>query len=162
MLSNEPDVELLSDADSLILGNVEAPVTLTIVSNPFCLPCARAHKTIDDWIESKGDIKVQVVFSTSNRDGDKKTTIARSLIQIGLDNDNLKKAAVNEWYGGGNFNSENWLSKYRPREDDQSKDKIQKHTDWCHKVKIAATPTFFINGKKLPSIWQLDDIKYII
>jgi protein-disulfide isomerase len=74
----------------------------------------------------------------------------------------LKKAAVNEWYGGGNFNSENWLSKYRPREDDQSKDKIQKHTDWCHKVKIAATPTFFINGKKLPSIWQLDDIKYII
>ena len=39
--------------------------------------------------------------------------------------------------------------------------KLDKMRDWCDKMEINFTPTYFINGYQLPEIYNLDDLKYL-
>lgn len=47
--------------------------TMTVVSNPFCGPCAKAHETLDQWLKTRDDVKLKIVFITADQDDDEKT-----------------------------------------------------------------------------------------
>jgi protein-disulfide isomerase len=37
---------------------------------------------------------------------------------------------------------------------------LREHEAWCKQVNIQATPTIFVNGKKLPPEYTVGDLKY--
>jgi hypothetical protein len=39
---------------------------------------------------------------------------------------------------------------------------IARHSDWFDKAEIKGTPTFFVNGFKLPGQYRIDDLRYLI
>ena len=41
-------------------------------------------------------------------------------------------------------------------------EKITIMKEWCEKLKIQFTPTFFIDGYQLPNEYKLSDVKYFI
>ncbi|HMG07974.1 MAG TPA: cysteine peptidase family C39 domain-containing protein, partial [Mucilaginibacter sp.] len=69
ILTNQPKFVLPDEDWSIILGNSEADNIITLVTNPYCGPCASTHSLLDEWLEKRDDLQVRVVFAVSNIDG---------------------------------------------------------------------------------------------
>ncbi|HTH83000.1 MAG TPA: vitamin K epoxide reductase family protein [Mucilaginibacter sp.] len=162
LLNNEPKYQIPAEDHTLILGNREAEHVITIVSGPYCPPCATAHKKLDEWLESREDIKLQIIFASPDSDEDPKTKIAAHLMALQGNRDDISlKRAVNDWYEEKQKNYDAWAKHY-PVENINSKDIINIQREWCKTANIIGTPTIFINGRKLPNNYQTEDIRYFI
>jgi protein-disulfide isomerase/uncharacterized membrane protein len=164
VLNDSVQYTLPSEEDSLIIGNREAEQVITMVSNPYCQPCAKTHKKLDEWLASRDDIKLQVVFSVSTTDeSDKKTKVASHLmsLQAGRDDVSLKKA-LDDWYEQKQKDYDAWAKEHPMTIQTTNTETLEKQKEWCKLTEITGTPTIFINGRKLPKPYQTEDIKYFI
>jgi protein-disulfide isomerase len=57
---------------------------------------------------------------------------------------------------------EKWAIKWNNKIDIDVTDKIIKHNEWNETAGITHTPTLFINGKKIPSRYNLKALKKLI
>jgi len=163
ILVNQPHYNIDDSVMPIALGNNTAKNVITIVSNPFCGPCADAHKTIDGWLEYRNDLQVKIIFSTKNNEADERTKVARHIGAVAALNDHglLKKALI-DWYHYNIGRYATWANKYPVVVNGIEVEMIEKHKEWCDKVGVTSTPTIFVNGYKLPDPYRLDDIKYLI
>ena len=163
VLTSQPRYAVTDELMPVLLGNPEADNVITIVSNPYCEPCAKAHQVMEDWIERRNDVQLKVVFSTVNEDNDMRTKIARHMTALQLlDNKAIVKDALNEWYAENNRNYDNWALKYPVSFNSEMREVSKKQRDWCNMVGITFTPTIFVNGYRLPEPYTLEDVKYLI
>jgi uncharacterized membrane protein/glutaredoxin len=164
MLNDEVKYALPAEEHSLVIGNREAENVITMVSNPYCQPCAKVHKTLDEWLSNRSDIKLQIVFSTQNTKKDKKTQIAAHLMALQNNRDDVSlKKALNDWYGQKQKNYEAWAKEHPSAATDSLVHEIlETQKAWCKLTEITGTPTLFLNGRKLPKNYQPEDLKYFI
>ncbi len=40
--------------------------------------------------------------------------------------------------------------------------KLDAMSKWCNDNGIVATPTYFVNGRQLPAIYSIEDLKYLL
>lgn len=160
-LSNQAQYKLLDRENSIIVGNSGLETVITMVSNPYCVACKKAHVTLNELIRVKDDVTLQVVFS----DGDITTDPERKAVKyfLGLSNivENMA-LPINHWYQtkGDKYNS---LTSSFPDADLSSvQEMLDNQSNWCDRTNIIATPTIFINGRRLPYGYQVEDLKYLI
>ena len=147
----------------LTLGNPNAETTITMVSNPFCGPCAKAHELLDDWLSYRDDIKLKIIFSTADSDDDEKTKVSRHISALALLKDTaLVEKALNDWYSQSTKKYDQWALKYPVAHHDDLPEVTKKQKAWCELTEIMFTPTIFIDGYKLPEPYRLEDIKYLL
>lgn len=91
------------------IGSLDAPVVLTMVSNPHCNPCKEAYRELTTW---------QSYFCDE--------------LQL------------------------------RIRHINSGEERYRTHDEWANQVAIEYTPTLFINGRKLPEPYSVNDIRYHI
>lgn len=145
------------------MGNAEADTVITMVSNPFCGPCSRAHKTIEEWLHTRDDIQLKVIFSTADHDHDSGTKMARHITALSLMNDQqVTEKALNAWYDQSSKNFESWAEQFPVTIVGEVASVTEKHKAWCKMAEITFTPTILINGYKLPEPYRLEDLKYLI
>ncbi len=162
MLNDENQYALPADEQSLIIGNPEAEKIITMVANPYCQPCAKAHKDLQ-WIESCKDVKLQVIFSASGDEQDRQTAVVSHLLSIKINmNDTLAKKAMHDWYEQKQKNFEDWVNDYPTEKNSFAVEQLRKQREWCEMAEVNRTPTLFINGRRLPINYQPEDLKYII
>jgi uncharacterized membrane protein len=161
IINQEPRYALLSDEDSIILGNKASDQIITFVSNPYCQPCSIAHKTIDNWLASRNDLKLQIIFTIHEEDPEARIPGHFFSLQRSQD-DHILKLALNNWYDQDRKDYHSWVEKHPSKIHINSFESIKKQREWCETSKITGTPTIFINGRKLPNHYQLNDIKYLI
>lgn len=163
IIEKELRYDLLNDDDTVVIGNVEAEHTITIVSNPFCHACAEAHKIIDELIDIRDDVKVQFVFLTRIYaiELDKKILTHFMELKSHYDDAGVKKA-LKSWYNQDEKNYERWQQVFPVNSFSNFSETIPKNKEWCKAAKITGTPTVFINGRKLPNPYKPEDIKYLI
>jgi len=163
ILTNQPRFAVPNDIMPIVLGNVEAETIITIVSNPFCGPCATAHKTLDNWLNTRNDIQVKIVFTTANHDDDPKTKISRHFSALSLLEDKGKvEEALNNWYNSAKKDYDSWAESYPLQVSRDMELVTQKQKEWCELAEVTFTPTILVNGYKLPDPYRLDDIKYLL
>lgn len=163
LLNDEVQYALPAMADALIIGEPNAPYTITMVSNPYCQPCAKAHKALNEWLPNRPDVKLQVVFSTANNEKDIKTEIAAHLMRMRLNGDNaLLKNALDDWYEQKQKNYDAWAKLYPAINTSDVSAQLETQKAWCKMTEITGTPTLFINGRRLPQNYQPEDLKYFI
>jgi uncharacterized membrane protein len=163
VLQNQPKYGVSNDLKAITLGNPQAETIITMVSNPFCGPCAKAHQVIDEWLSYRDDIQLKVIFSTANHDDDEKTKVARHISALSQLNDvKLVERALNDWYGQSSKKYEIWAQKYPVVFDTEWNDITAKQKAWCDLAEISFTPTILVNGYKLPEPYRLQDIKYLL
>jgi len=161
MLSNEVQYALPAEQDCLIIGNPEAEKIVTMVANPYCQPCAKAHKDLE-WMNDRDDVKLQVIFSTSN-DEDKKAVVAAHLLAMQSAGDAITvKKAMHDWYEQKQKNYDAWAKLYPVNTITDTSPQLQKHRDWCKMADITGTPTLFVNGHLLPKAYRPEDLKYFV
>lgn len=145
------------------LGNPTSTLEITMVSNPFCNPCSKAHMMLSEWLTKGLDFKLNIVFLPGNQNELKYQFIHHLFAIKQLD---YAKAieALHTWFDSEKRDLNDWKSKFPT---DQTNNQLvnttlDKQNDWCKMTEIMATPTFLINGFLMPPNYQLRDIKYIL
>lgn len=162
-LTNQPRYMVPDDLMPIVLGNPNAETTITMVSNPFCGPCAGAHETIDKWLKMRDDIKVKIIFTTRNDVNNEKTKVAEHVSALSLLNDvKLLENALNDWYAQGEKKYEAWAKKYPIEIKGEMNLVTERKNAWFDMAEINVTPTILIDGYKLPEPYKLEDIKHLL
>ncbi|MFM9837911.1 MAG: cysteine peptidase family C39 domain-containing protein [Cyclobacteriaceae bacterium] len=167
LLEDQPEIEIGNFSNELQAGAGEAPIIVTVVSNPVCGPCTYAHAVIEDLLE-RFEGKLRVVFRFAINPSDIKSESYEMLshlmaLRLGSSNEKSIKA-LSHWYlENGKHNFRKWKEE-NPISKTQNQDSIDlaimEHARWSTMAHINATPTVLINGKKLPEEFSVADLKY--
>ncbi|MFD0766537.1 cysteine peptidase family C39 domain-containing protein [Mucilaginibacter lutimaris] len=163
LLKEQPKYAMPADDWSIILGNVEAGNVITMVSNPYCPPCASTHQVLDEWLNRNPDIQLRLVFTANNKDEDIKTPVTRHLMALNELPDKSKvKNALHDWYEQKHKDYNAWAKAHPVTLDETKYYRLEKQQEWCNMAEIRATPTLLVNGYRLPDAYRIQDIKYLL
>ncbi len=160
----EPTCDNTIWENDLLIGNADAPIRITVACNPYCGPCAKAHKELDKLVEKySGKVSVQIRMLCRSEDKNNNTTIAvKAILQNA---NNLKsntelKNMLTDWFDWMNYKQ--WNAKWNTKNDCDVTSTIKKHDNWMDNNHIKYTPTIFVNGKKIPTRYEISDIENML
>ncbi len=163
MLSDQPKYTQPAEEWCIVLGSPTASNVITMISNPYCPPCSKTHQLLDELLEERSDIQARILFTANNTDNDIKTPISRHLVALNELPDKEKiKQALNDWYNQKQKNYEAWSKLYPVELNGVEYHKIDKQKAWCDLAEVAVTPTLLLNGYRLPDLYRLSDLKYML
>jgi|GEM_PF-2058766 len=147
----------------IVFGNDQAPFEMTVVSNPYCAPCSRIHKRVMELLSKfPNQLKLRYVFAVAPEGDEQRNYAIRYLIaasrQYGWEDTERIYAA---WYQSQNMNE--LCKKFPVEPDDVEINAIMRaHKDWCKRAGIEETPTIYLNGRRFPEGYEVEDLKYFI
>lgn len=165
LLKKQNQITVSTDGLGIDFGNPDATNTLIKVCNPFCGPCAIAHPKIEKLLEEITDLKIKIIFTTPNApEHDAYKPVAHLLAIKEQDkNGEIMKQSLNDWYLAEKKDYEKFAAKYPIRiVHEKQAYKMEAMYNWCKEMKIIATPTIFINGFQLPSVYDIGDLQYFL
>lgn len=164
LLSKQQQITKFPEGLGITLGNPNASNTIIKVCNPYCGPCAKAHPVIDEILENNLDVKVQIIFTATNDENDIKAMPVKHLMALNEKGEaELIKCALDDWYTSDEKEYAVFAAKYVLNgEIKMQGEKLEAMDAWCKETGILFTPTFFVNGYKLPEIYTVEDLKHLI
>jgi uncharacterized membrane protein/protein-disulfide isomerase len=148
---------------SVVLGNPEANQVITMVTNPYCQPCAKAHQLLDELLQMQPGVQARIVFTADNTDNDVKTPVSRHLMALNtLADKTIVEKALHSWYAQEQKNYNDWAKAYPTANNIDVFDRMEKQKEWYKMAEVTATPTILLNGYPLPDFYQLPDLKYML
>ncbi|MCL2649913.1 MAG: thioredoxin domain-containing protein [Candidatus Azobacteroides sp.] len=160
LLSQQPVYEV-SKADSQILfGNLESQLIISILTNPFCNPCAKMHKRVEKLLhETNRKVCVQYLFSSFSPDLE---FANKYLIAAYLEKEQKEfERIIANWFEKGKPLRESFFEDLDLNMDNPDiETEFQKHEAWKEKTQLRATPTILVNGYKLPDNYKIENLRY--
>lgn len=158
-LQNELKFYPTENATALVFGNPEASNVITVMSNPFCRPCAEMHGHLKEL--QKMDCRIEYVTSFFNSDLSQvnKLFIAAYFNQ-GKD---FAWDLLCEWYESDDFHRKDYLSQFKF--DVKAKNVIEelgRHVNWQNQNNIHETPFILFNGYQLVEPYRIEDISLFL
>ncbi len=146
------------------IGNREAGNIIIKVCNPYCDPCAKMHPILEDVIEKSKNARLKIIFTSSASPDDLKSRPAFHLLTIAKEtNEQKTKNALNEWYLHSDRNYEKFTMQYPLHADLKDLDReYYAMKNWCDETGIRHTPTLFVNGRRLPETYNVEELKNIL
>lgn len=162
LLTGQPRYAVPDELQAIKLGNPNAQTVITMVTNPFCGPCATTHKMLDEWLLTRDDLQLKILFTTANQEEDARTKVARHVTALSLSKDEKYVGeALNGWYKQSNKDYDAWANQYPVSINEEMKIVTEKQKVWCEMAEISFTPTIFVNGYKLVDPYRLEDIQFM-
>ncbi|MCL1942723.1 MAG: thioredoxin domain-containing protein [Candidatus Azobacteroides sp.] len=156
----QPKYEV-SKADSQILfGNPEALLCISILTNPFCNPCAKMHKRVEQFLkETDNKVCIQYLFSSFGPDLD---FAGKYLIAARLEKEQSEfERIIADWFEKGPPMREAFFAGLQLDVTNPAVEaEFQKHEAWKAKTQLQATPTILVNGRQLPGNYKIEDLRY--
>jgi len=162
LLTLQPKFIVEDELLPIHLGSPEAKTIITIVSNPFCEPCARAHDIVEELLSYRDDLQFKILFATSANPDDPGVKIQKHITALSCsENKDLVRQALKTWYSNPKRDYKKWIIDHPVLNIPQNNvETVQKQ--WCTKADIQITPTILINGSQLPPHYTIEDIKYLV
>ncbi len=161
LLQKQREVDTTPFENDLQLGNPHAALQIMVACNPYCAPCAKAHKVLHELVE-KNDIGLTVRFAvkTENKE-DERLKAAEYIFQL-LSNKSIdyKRKVLLDWYE--QMNLEEFKKQHPLLTDMNIETQLKQQEEWSNDSKISFTPTIFINGYELPKQYKVDDLRRFI
>lgn len=140
------------------VGSHDAPLQFTIISNPFCQPCATAHRQLDALHKRYPDlVNINVIFYVKTHDPEDRRNIAAEhilkVIATGEDSLNVLHhwfevmdiGVFKETYTSANYNI-------------PVSTVMNKYQQWLDANPVPHTPVIYFNGHLLPRQYSLEDM----
>lgn len=123
----------------------------------------KAHPVLDEIIHNNPNVKVKLIFTASNDEGDIRGNTARHLIAINKNDPAGTEKALNEWYLADKKDYQIFSAKYPLNgEIKEQEAEIEKMKNWCDKAEILFTPTIYVNGYRLPEKYSIEELRFIL
>jgi len=156
LLMNQPRYEIPLPEGSLIFGNRNASIRITAFLSLHCSHCARAFEKIRSMLSENEDILINLLLVTS--DNKMLTTLYNNKRQ-GKEAGSIK--LLEQWFNADPYSRTKITEGLCiPEDSDLSREANEESTRLFKEYNVMGTPTFFINGYKLPLQYDIDDIRY--
>lgn len=156
----EPMMTPPSHVRPLWIGQPAATHILTVVTNPYCRPCARKYKELDELLRQSVNLSVRLIFPTSEADNDKVTRLAEHLLAL---DPAVAPIALTAWFNQSEFSYEVWASQFpMPANRGDARQRALAHGRWCWAAGITSTPTVFLNEHRFPDLYRLADVAWLL
>jgi uncharacterized membrane protein len=157
-LTGQPKYTLPGEEWCIVLGNAEADNIFTIATNPYCPPCAKTHQLLDELLHQNDNLQARIIFKS-----DLSNPVSRHLMALNqLPDKKIVKQALHDWYEHKHKTYESWAKVYPVQLDEAESYKLDKQRDWCQLADITFTPTLLLNGYRMPDLYRLPDLKYML
>lgn len=166
-----------ADLQPIVLGNPAAEHTITMVTNPYCGPCANAHAQLEEVLAENPNLKAQIIFAVCHDPDGRKTKVAKHMTSLfiaeigaingietpigGVSSQGLG-AAMTAWYAQTTKSYDAWAAQYLADVSIVPDSIIEAHCKWAKVANIEGTPTFFMNGKRLPELYGLTGASHLM
>ena len=160
ILKKQPYYETNKCASVIRFGNPNSKLQVTILSNPYCTPCAKMHHRIEELLQQvNNEISIQYILSSF---GENFNSTNKLLIAVCLDTKvNSTIQVFSEWFEKGKALKDGFFKSFSLNlENPEIETEFLKHDEWKQKNQIRSTPFVLVNGYKLPDIYKIDDLRY--
>ena len=143
----------------ILLGDKDAQTLITIVTNPYCGPCAQLHKRLDKILRQKNysHVTIQLIVMAFTDNAKKISKLFIAMYKQLSEEDFL--LFLRKWYEMSSENRELIYKDYIFDENDkQIEHELTQQQEWLWSAKIFATPTILYNGYILSEKYTLEDI----
>jgi uncharacterized membrane protein len=162
LLVENGQINLDVNKGSLLLGNPNAPVTLTAFLSLYCSPCSNAFLKMKALLESCPEIRLNAIFSVYNDD---ETQQVINTIYY-LHSTQGQVAALDflaQWYSKSpQLRKELYGGVKVPKEYGVAMQVAEMNKELFDRHGIQGTPTVFVNGFKLPGQYGYDELEYFV
>jgi hypothetical protein len=124
---------------------------------------SKTNLVLEEIVKHNTDVKIKVIFTATNKETDRTNKPVKHLLAIAAKDDiQLTEKALDDWYMAGKKDYEIFAAKYPMNgELKQQESKLDLMSKWCNDAEITATPTIFINGRRLPETYNINELKNI-
>lgn len=149
-------------SSSILFGNPKAKFRITILTNPYCGPCAQMHERVGRLLR-KFDEKVciQYIFSSFSEELE---IGARLLIAVYMEKKEEEVMSIyDEWFAGKKYLGKEYLDMLKINIDSEAIfQELELHNTWRRKNGLTVTPTIMVNGYLLPESYKIEDLEYFV
>lgn len=161
LLKQQRKVDTTPFENDLQRGNPDAPVQIMVACNPYCGPCAKAHKVLHELVE-KTDIGLTIRFTVvADEREDDRTKIIEHILQHLKSKNNYNyyytRQLLYDWFTRESL--EELAYTYPVKEKSDVSYTLKKHESWARGSNVQFTPTIFINGYELPKQYKTNDLR---
>lgn len=163
-LEEQKKVTIPTDLPRLLLSeDVSSPI-ITLVTNPFCEPCAKLHNEIDAVLKkTSNNVRLEIIFLTTEDEEEPRSRVSAHLIALYMaEGSNGAHTALSKWFSMKTLNYETWASQHRVAFRGEEMNILKMHRDWCASWQITSTPAVFFNGRSFPEMYEIEDIASIL
>lgn len=152
--------EVDENSSSILWGNQDARLRITIFTNPYCEPCAQMHERVCRLLKKTGEtVCIQYIFSSFSEELEMGARLLIAVYQ-----EKAKETAMDiydEWFAGKKYLGKEYLDalKINIETNDVSKE-LELHKTWRQKNSLAVTPVIIVNGYLLPESYRIEDLEY--
>jgi thiol-disulfide isomerase/thioredoxin len=157
------DVEQAQQA--IVLGNTQAAIQITLVTNPFCGYCAGAHKILIQLLKSYGDqLSVAIRFNYTEALNTEQKQLHWQLIALYQQKGPaVFMEALGEWFAHKDYTK--WVDSFANttlQDEAAITYWLQQQTAWNHAQGLNFTPAFLIGPYLYPMAYEREDLLYFI
>lgn len=154
----------IANAEEIVFGPVETPLSITIVTNPFCGHCKPVHTLIEqihDRYPKEACISIRFYVALKDEQSDAVRVSSRLIEIYHTSGPTICLEAMHDIYG--HMDTAEWLRKWGVCEQPETYIALlRKENEWCVKNGINFTPEILINGRSLPKEYDRKDLIYFI
>jgi len=161
LASQEAVPPIPRDMPVLRYGNPEAANTLTVVTNPFCGPCAQMHERIDKLLAANPFVKIETIVLTGDDPNEKRARLAALWLALQEKGQDVQMA-MKRWYKLQTKDIDSYAQGINDAVDEPQMEKVMTSSEWVNKANINATPTVLLNGRRFPEPFQVEDLSYLL
>lgn len=171
LLFQQPKADCTPFEEELLIGNPDSPVNITMAASLRCGPCKEGFEQATRLVRMYPEkVNLSVRFSLSQQSDAVETDPGRYLLGYwltalnGTDDQSFQAEKVlKDWFELSDLNRFREKYSFQTNGENQNIDAVVSyHSDWFKKAEIKGTPTFFVNGYKLPTQYRVEDLRYVV
>jgi hypothetical protein len=157
MLHQQAQMPALPPSMAVVaMGQPDAPHRLTVVTNPFCGPCARLHQDLTALLAQTDTVQAEIIFLAGAATDDPRNVVAGCVLGQPAPQ---CETVLADWFSQSHADVMVWAATHlAPQDADAVKSWLGQHADWCQLARIEATPTVYFDGYKLPEIYRVNEL----
>ena len=146
------------DLHPIRLGNPDAEHTITMVTNPFCGPCATMHSQLEHVLSRNANINVAIIFTGNSEKGQQVATHA-----IALAGENVAGVALTDWYGQATKYYDEWAKRHPVSSGEPvCPEIVERHRQWCDLAGVTETPALYVDGYRPPGMYIVAELSRML
>ncbi len=148
---------------AITVGPTNADYKILKICNPYCNPCANAHAEIDRMLGKFNNVSASIIFAVTNDATDSRRPVVEYFLnKQGELNPQEFHALLSDWYRQTVKDFDLFVSNAPLQRAVDQSDRIAQMKEWSDKASIEVTPTFYLNGKRLPQNYTINDLHELI